>query len=153
MALKSYGTATRILRELYANTPHSDVLPKADMFAAMGRDSRDRKAVVLLWSRLSILRQHDLISTEHAKTDGKREIESITLTEAGRRALDRNEDSQVSHTPSKQPVKKNTLPIVEPSRVVTPESVLADVRILQKQNPSFDVRLVFAPKEEPIEQR
>src|SRR5580765_1974879 len=126
MAKRSLFHATNILNRLYASQPRTSTITRAQIFRALGRDVANEKDVNAVYSQLSALRQHSLIDTKRNPFD-QNKLVSITLTEAGRRALGRTKSVDGTAAPG--------------VRVVTLETVLADIRTLREQLPSFEIEL------------
>jgi hypothetical protein len=137
---KSLGAATETLRRFFANNPDTDEITINDIFEATGRGDKDAgNNMAWLSNKLTTLRYHNLVDSTYSY-HGRRKLEKISLTLAGKRALMRVQDGvrpeivSVPHlgTPVKGKVSIN--------------DALAIVKELKEEYPDFEIELTINTK-------
>jgi hypothetical protein len=130
-------TAIKYTERLFSRAKNG-IVTRENALLGAERASNDSKWFSYI---LTALGEHKLFTKKF--TNGK--ISHLILTAEGREALKINDADGVGQ--EKQP-KVTIDPVNGTQRVLTPESVNADVRELARLNPSFEVKLIFHPKDE-----
>lgn len=137
----SEGAAVELLKRLFGAS-EADALTLKEVYHAAGRgeldDDTNRNWLNTVMTKL---RYHNLITPEYAY-DGRKKVSRIKLTIAGRTLLGRTGQPITHEEPSSTG---------EQARVITPQTVHDDIEILKKLYPSFNVGLIFEPKDKPMQ--
>jgi|GEM_PF-3987409 len=133
-------TAIKWLGVIFSNSS-GDTTTRDSALLAAGKKTDNKKWFSYITTAMG---EYELFTKTYSK-DGK--LKGLVLTEKGKRALGRDED----HSSNSSLFPENSSYSTE--QTITPEKVYSYVRLLAKQNPSFNVKLVFEPKETPIGQR
>jgi len=126
MKYKSKDAATETLKRFFAQAPDKDEVSISEIFVATGRDA-DAPENNMSWlsNNLTTLRYHGLINSVYTY-DGRKKLDKIRLTLAGKKALGRIED---------EPSDDGELS----GNRVSLEDALRVVNKFKKENPAFEV--------------
>lgn len=133
---KPEGAAKTILKRLYKNSPHSDVVTVEDIYRNANRNLQDEVGnKAWLANQLTVLRSYNFI-TSIKETTGYKKLISIRLTSEGRKALGRetgnNDEPSINHI-------NDSLSL---------ESVVSMIKTFKNQNPSVEVEFNIKVREE-----
>lgn len=134
MKYKSKDAATVTLQRFFAQNPDSDEVSISDIFNATGREA-EKSEINMSWlsNHLTTLRYYGLVSSVY-NYDGRKKLDKIRLTTAGKKALGRIED---------EPAEDGEGSGGSTSRVSL-DDALRVVNKFKKENPGFEV--VFTVK-------
>lgn len=138
---KPEGAAKTILKRLYKNSPHSDVVTVEDIYRNANRNLQDEVGnKAWLANQLTVLRSYNFI-TSIKETTGYKRLISIKLTSEGRTALGRgagndSDESSTNYT-------NDSLSL---------ESVVSMIKTFKNQNPSVEVEFSIKVREEVANQ-
>lgn len=132
--IKSKDSAIENVKRFFSNTPNDDVVSIVDAFVAWGRPNPENTEANKAWlsNILFHLKYHNLITPIYTFNSGRKKLDKLQLTLAGKRALGRIEGNSDSDNGISLHTSSN-------GSSMSFTDVMKIVAKLRKENPDYEI--------------